>query len=213
MKNEKILITAVGTVVTLCIGVGTIFLTKSITNDSRNVYANDIAVRAASYTDKYNNAVYAYNEKVVNALKADEISIDAVKNDESITGIKITQNGELVSDVDVSSDNPAHVYLSVDDNGNLDVSVVSQSDLDAEEEAEKPVIVDGEEIYLSDITVVSEDGTLIYHIERGDTLCRISSIFGYSVQELAEYNHIPNPNLIYANSSLRIPSGEWKSEE
>lgn len=207
MKHEKVIITAVGTVFTLAACVGAVAITKNVTDNSRNVYAVEVADKAAFYTGKYDAYVQTLYKD--NVLDADGVQIDARRDeeDDTITGIRITQDGETISEVDVSPENPAHVYLEVDDDGNLDVSVVS-GDEKQDEEEEKPVIVDGEEIYISQITVVAEDGSLIYHIQKGDTLCRISRIFGYSVQELAEYNHISNPNLIYADSSLRIPPSD-----
>lgn len=52
---------------------------------------------------------------------------------------------------------------------------------------------------------VTVSGEPYYHVVWGDTLCKVSSAVHYSVQELAEYNHISNVNLIYAESDLRIP--------
>lgn len=54
--------------------------------------------------------------------------------------------------------------------------------------------------------ITEDDGVCVYQIEPGDTLTHLSSIFLYSVDELAQYNDISNPNLIYSNSALRIPS-------
>lgn len=54
-----------------------------------------------------------------------------------------------------------------------------------------------------------EFGNRYYHIEWGDTLCKISSDTHYSVDELAEYNHIRNVHLIYAESDLRIPDDSY----
>lgn len=54
--------------------------------------------------------------------------------------------------------------------------------------------------------VYDKYGRPIYRIAWGDTLCKLSRAFNYSVQELAGFNQIPNPNLIYAESMLRIPS-------
>lgn len=51
----------------------------------------------------------------------------------------------------------------------------------------------------------TEDGTHVYLIAPGDTLTSLSAAFGYSVDELANFNQIRNVNLIYANSALRIP--------
>lgn len=51
-----------------------------------------------------------------------------------------------------------------------------------------------------------QDGLWVYLIEYGDTLAKLSKAFGYSVDELANFNQIRDVNLIYANSSLRIPN-------
>lgn len=64
----------------------------------------------------------------------------------------------------------------------------------------------------NEFTTLEEDGTVVYHIQWGDTLGKISGMFGISVDELAEYNHIRDVNLIYATSSLRIPTGNWRKE-
>ena len=45
----------------------------------------------------------------------------------------------------------------------------------------------------------------VYYIQWGDTLSQISLDTGVSVERLAEYNAIPNVDLIYANAILRIP--------
>lgn len=53
---------------------------------------------------------------------------------------------------------------------------------------------------------IANNGDVIYIIKRGDTLTDLSRLFGYSVDKLANYNEIRNVNLIYANSSLRLPN-------
>lgn len=64
-----------------------------------------------------------------------------------------------------------------------------------------------DEITLEDgkYVVVIEKGDAVYYINRGDTLSYISSVTGISVDELAEYNHIQNVNVIYAESALKVP--------
>ena len=57
-----------------------------------------------------------------------------------------------------------------------------------------------------EFAVVDPDGNMVYIVKKGDTLSKISGILGYSVDELAEYNHIHNVNLIYVGESLRIPA-------
>lgn len=46
----------------------------------------------------------------------------------------------------------------------------------------------------------------VYDVEWGDTLSDISRRFGVSVDELATANGIWDPNMIYAGSSIRIPT-------
>lgn len=46
----------------------------------------------------------------------------------------------------------------------------------------------------------------VHEIVWGDTLSEISLETGISVDRLADYNHIDNPDLIYAGSALRVPS-------
>lgn len=56
-----------------------------------------------------------------------------------------------------------------------------------------------------DRVVHIDAGTYVYLIEQGDTLTKLSAAFGYSVDALANHNDIRDVNLIYADSSLRIP--------
>lgn len=60
----------------------------------------------------------------------------------------------------------------------------------------------------ADYVTIDVDGNMVYLVKRGDTLTKISKLTGYSVQELAEYNHIENVNLIYTNQSIRIPASQ-----
>lgn len=58
----------------------------------------------------------------------------------------------------------------------------------------------------TEFVVVDPDGNMMYIVKKGDTLSAVSGIVGYSVDELAEYNHIKNVNLIYIDESIRIPA-------
>ena len=46
-----------------------------------------------------------------------------------------------------------------------------------------------------------------YVVQPGDNLFRIGLRFGFTVNELAAYNNIANPNLIYAGQVILIPPG------
>lgn len=83
---------------------------------------------------------------------------------------------------------------------------VADADTDAED-ADTPVtpieVASNGEINPNVYT--DANGNVYYHVVWGDTLCSISSDLHISVDELAEYNHIRNVHLIYAESDLRIP--------
>lgn len=53
---------------------------------------------------------------------------------------------------------------------------------------------------------VDANGNKVYHIIWGDTLSELALEFGSSVDELAFYNHIPDPDLIYAEDDLYLPN-------
>ena len=50
-----------------------------------------------------------------------------------------------------------------------------------------------------------------YTIKKGDTLSKIASQYGTSVDALAGANGIADPNKIYAGKSLTIPDGSGAS--
>ena len=63
----------------------------------------------------------------------------------------------------------------------------------------------------SNFKVIDRNGQeTVYVIQNGDTLSYISEQVGYSVDELAEYNHIADVNLIYSDSALRLPQQDEK---
>jgi LysM repeat protein len=48
-------------------------------------------------------------------------------------------------------------------------------------------------------------GETIHVVQPGDNLFRIGLRYGFTAQELAAYNGIPNVNLIYVGQEIRIP--------
>ena len=54
---------------------------------------------------------------------------------------------------------------------------------------------------------------IVYTVKAGDTLSGIAAKYGTTWPLLAEYNHLDNPDLIYAGDKIKIPGGEGKSEE
>lgn len=53
----------------------------------------------------------------------------------------------------------------------------------------------------------------VYIVKSGDTLSGIASMYGTTYQELAKYNNIENPNLIYPGEEIRIPPTNQPNNE
>ena len=53
----------------------------------------------------------------------------------------------------------------------------------------------------------------VYIVKPGDTLSGIALLYGTTYQELAKYNNISDPNLIYPGEEIRIPSSNQTSNE
>lgn len=53
----------------------------------------------------------------------------------------------------------------------------------------------------------SPGGWVDYTVQAGDTLSAIAAAHGTTVAVLAEVNHIPDPNRIYAGQVIRVPAG------
>lgn len=47
-------------------------------------------------------------------------------------------------------------------------------------------------------------GSIVYTVQRGNTLSQIANTYGVTVAHIVELNHIQNPNLIYPGQKLRI---------
>ena len=52
-------------------------------------------------------------------------------------------------------------------------------------------------------------GKILYKIKYGDTLSKLALKYNSSVSEIAKLNNIKNPNIIYAGTTIRIPTCGW----
>ena len=60
-------------------------------------------------------------------------------------------------------------------------------------------------IYAGDILKIQETSEYkIYTIQRGDTLSSIALKFDTTIKKLVELNNIQNPDLIYANTKIKV---------
>lgn len=62
-------------------------------------------------------------------------------------------------------------------------------------------------------TTTIPEGTRFYVIQRGDTLARIASSFGVTVQSIVDLNGLANADAIQAGQTIEIPSGIVVIEE
>jgi len=71
--------------------------------------------------------------------------------------------------------------------------------------AEDATVEETTEAPAEDTTVEETEGTP-YEISSGDTLSKIARDNGLTVEEIAEFNNISNPDLIYADTEIKIPT-------
>lgn len=69
------------------------------------------------------------------------------------------------------------------------------------------------EVSTPDSATPEPNDVIAYIVKPGDTLSEIALRFGTTYQEIAAYNNISNPNLIYAGQRLLIPLGYNPQEE
>ena len=62
-----------------------------------------------------------------------------------------------------------------------------------------------------EVTPTPSSSDYEYIVKKGDTLSGIARRYNTTYQELARYNNIANPNLIYVNQVIKIPNGEKPS--
>ncbi len=55
-------------------------------------------------------------------------------------------------------------------------------------------------------TIHAQQSEIVYTVQVRDTLTHIAEKYGVSVNQLASYNNLSNPNLIFAGQQLRVPS-------
>lgn len=64
---------------------------------------------------------------------------------------------------------------------------------------------------VNQIAPVQPENAEEYTVKKGDRLSKIGALYGYTADELAAYNGIENPNLIYSGQVIKIPPKEKTS--
>lgn len=149
---------------------------------------------------------------LVNRLNADADMqyVAAVSESEAYANLLKTKPEDRVDDNDDMSVNvPSEDGTYFVDQISGDVSSTEENTVkpsDTEVSADDSEAVTYPYYIGTEFVVVDPDGNMVYIVKKGDTLSAVSGIVGYSVDELAEYNHIKNVNLIYIDESIRIPA-------
>lgn len=143
---------------------------------------------------------------------ADMQYVAAVSESETYADLLETEPKDRANDNDdVSTNVPSEDGTYLVDQISGDVSSTEENTVkpsDTEVSADDSEAVTYPYYIGTEFVVVDPDGNMVYIVKKGDTLSAVSGIVGYSVDELAEYNHIKNVNLIYIDESLRIPADE-----
>ena len=143
---------------------------------------------------------------------ADMQYVAAVSESETYADLLETKPKDRANDNDnVSTNVPSEDGTYLVDQISGDVSSTEENTVkpsDTEVSADDSEAVTYPYYIGTEFVVVDPVGNMVYIVKKGDTLSAVSGIVGYSVDELAEYNHIKNVNLIYIDESLRIPADE-----
>lgn len=170
-----------------------------------------------------NTASIVYNTRLAQ-MKAEEQKAKNALEDK--LNISIHDDGTIINKDDTSDSNP--IDSNAIGSNSANVNKVDKSDSDyyyTDDNGQSIIHVDdnGDKTTYHICTTCSECGAVtnsgdkcskcgsdlykyvVYQVNKGDTLSKISGEVGASVDSIAHLNEIDNVNLIYAGESLRIP--------
>lgn len=193
-----------GIAMTICVACLTIFSSKSLIEK-----LNDNADKAyASAVDDVNRmkALAAQNQKDSNnekeCLVIDKYNVADIIEIDGKYYIRYSKINE--------STDETQAPITVDPSETIIHDGEEYALIDTQDPIEIDDNDDGNDVkYLGEEYVVIDiDGNMVYLVQKNDTLTSISGKVAYSVDELAEYNHIKDVNLIYEGECLRIPASD-----
>lgn len=209
LKKCKVVTYASGVAAAALLGLTVYAASTAVPKETSNVSTVNIQLDADTYKgvmgmlDYYRNHDISKDPQFVSEGDRLYIVFDGNKYPVVDTEDGLVAEGTLTDDAIGTLDADDNEIVGITDDGlpiigydDLGNAIIGRTD-----EAPIEDIVGDENVNI----LVDENGNRYYHIVWGDTLCKISSLTHYSVDELAEYNHIRNVNLIYAESDLMIP--------
>lgn len=212
---------------TMCCGIAGVILVAGLTGFSVNAVLDKINDNAdKAYAEALSNvqnaklAEWQAEQDRLAALEESEIVIQPITITDYTVDDIIMIDGQMYvissntsSSPDIEDSNDTSTDESTE---SVDSSEIIENDSESPNEessndTQTPVEVDpvDDVPYIgAEYVTIDIDGNMVYHVNEGDTLTKISNLTGYSVQEIAEYNCIENVNLIYTGQSIRIPASQ-----
>jgi LysM repeat protein len=134
-----------------------------------------------------------------------------------------TDNGEVVETTEPPAEPPADVPTShTVQAGETLAGIARQYNLTTDELAAANNLTNVNQLVVGQVLVIPAPGSVaqpppttdtpgltpgdqVHIVQAGENLFRISLRYGFTVQELASYNNIPDPSRIYVGQVIRIP--------
>ena len=114
--------------------------------------------------------------------------------------------------VDKPSDSKTDDYLVIDAEDTIIIDGRTYVRIDTDKSVVREEFTNQNGYIGLNYVCIDADGNIVYHINEGDTLSGISDKVGYSVDAIANENGIRNPDLIYKDSTIRIPVNDKLKE-
>ena len=161
-------------------------------------------------TEQVNQIAMAFMQKVEELTKKQVIIYSDLYNSENTFNSELSSQGELwlayYGDYrnleNINSSWNAFIGVQYTDQGSV---AGINGNVDRDLFTEEIFLEDGSEIPNTENPNDNYNTEIIYYtVKRGDTLSRIASLYGTTVQEIAQINGIQNVNLIYPGQVLKI---------
>lgn len=192
--NKNIGIYIAGVLCVVIVAAGIVFLTVHMVKAQSAHSYSQMQSTAKQAAATYSSAVSRAEEAASRAEEAASIAADAVN--------RIQQNADRLDNAGDSATG-ANIIINIGD----DVSyTIDGSGVHESETGVIHTVHFDDTLVSADNIEVLTDGTIVYTVQKNDTLCLLSDAFNVSVDELVIENHIKDASWIYEGEALRIPT-------
>ena len=184
-------------------------------------YTNDIFLKSTEEIPEVDNPKCNYEDRILYKVQlGDTLSEIAEKYNTTVSHLvqindiknpNLIYVGEIITiscnhNNSINSDNSINKEITYTiQSGDTLSSIASRFDTTVSNLVELNDIQNPNLIYAGDILKIQETSEYkIYTIHRGDTLSSIALKFDTTIKKLVELNNIQNPDLIYANTKIKV---------